>query len=58
MAVVWPNLAVQGTLRDKAVRSAPDLERWKLSLETNNATHHHLASYGLLSFCSSRINNR
>lgn len=23
-----PNPAVQGTLRDKASRSAPDLERW------------------------------
>ena len=23
-----PNTAVQGTLRDKASRSAPDLERW------------------------------
>lgn len=29
-----PNTAVQGTLRDKASRSAPDLERYELSKET------------------------
>lgn len=49
-----PNPSVKGT----GLRPAPYVERWKLSLETNNATHHHLASYGLLSFCPSRIANR